>query len=169
MSLAQSLLPEFDQEMATTRRCLERVPEDKLDFKPDPRSTTLARLAGHVAELPGWTSITVNTEALDFATGDFKPTEMASRQQILATFDKIVAEARTALAGASDEHLMKPWSLKQDGAVLFTLPRIAVLRGMVMNHVIHHRGQLTVYLRMTGAKVPSVYGPSADEQFGASA
>lgn len=169
MSLAQSLLPEFDQEMATTRRCLERVPEDKLSYQPDPKSMTLARLAGHVAEMPGWGAVTVNTPALDFAKGDYKPTEMTSRTQILAAFDKIVAESRAAIAGASDEHLMQPWSLKQGDTVLFTLPRIGVLRSMVLNHTIHHRGQLSVYLRLTGAKVPSLYGPSADEQMAASA
>ncbi len=164
MSIAQSLLPEFDQEMATTRRILERVPEDKLDYRPDPKSMTLGRLAGHVAEMPGWGSVTVNTPALDFASGDYKPSEMTSREQILAAFDKTVAESRAAIAGASDQALMENWALKNNGQVLFEMPRIAVLRSMVMNHTIHHRGQLSVYLRLTGAKVPSLYGPSADEQ-----
>jgi uncharacterized damage-inducible protein DinB len=170
MSIAQTLLPEFDAEMATTRRCLERVPEDRLDYKPDPRSMSLGRLAGHVAEMPGWGSVTVNTDQLDFAKGEHQPIEMTSRAQILAAFDKIVADSRAALAGASDEHLMGPWSLKNGDTTLMTMPRIGVIRVFVMNHTIHHRGQLSVYLRSVGAKVPSIYGPSADEgMMGASA
>jgi uncharacterized damage-inducible protein DinB len=170
MSIAQSLLPEFDHEMATTRRCLERVPEDKLDYKPDPRSMSLGRLAGHVAEMPSWGSVTINRNELDFATGEFKPMEMTSKKQILEAFDKIVADSRAALASASDAHLMGDWSLKNGDMVLMTMPRIAVLRTFVMNHTIHHRGQLSVYLRSVGAKVPSIYGPSADEgTMGASA
>lgn len=169
MSMAQALLPEFDAEMATTRRCLERVPEDKLAFQPDPKSMSLARLAGHVAEMPGWGSLTVNTDELNFASGAFKPMEMKSRAQILESFDKIVADSRAALAGASDEHLMGPWSLKNGDMTLLTMPRIAVIRTFVMNHTIHHRGQLSVYLRSVGAMVPSIYGPSADEGMAASA
>jgi uncharacterized damage-inducible protein DinB len=163
MSIAQSLLPEFDQEMATTRRCLERVPEDQLSYKPDPKSMTLGRLAGHVAEMPGWGAITVTTPELDFAAGGYQPQEMQSRSQILAAFDKTVAESRKAIEGASDDVLMQPWTLRSGSNVLFTMPRAAVIRSMVMNHTIHHRGQLSVYLRATGAKVPSIYGPSADE------
>jgi len=163
MSIAQSLLPEFDQEMAQTRRTLERVPEDKLGYKPDPKSMSMGRLAGHVAEMPGWGAVTVNADSLDFAAGGYNPMEMTSRAQILAAFDKIVADTRAAIAGASDEHLMKPWSLKNGDTVLFTMPRIAVIRGMVMNHTIHHRGQLTVYFRLNGVPVPGLYGPSADE------
>jgi uncharacterized damage-inducible protein DinB len=163
MSIAQSLLPEFDAEMATTRRCLERVPEDRLDFKPDPKSMSLGRLAGHVAEMPSWGSITINTDELNFASGDFKPMEMTSKAQVLEAFDKIVAESRAALVSASDEHLMKSWSLKNGDMTLVTMPRVAVLRTFVMNHTIHHRGQLSVYLRLAGVMVPSIYGPSADE------
>jgi uncharacterized damage-inducible protein DinB len=169
MSIAQALLPEFDTEMATTRRCLERVPEDRLDYKPDPKSMSLGRLAGHVAEMPGWGSLTVNTDDLNFASGDFKPLEMTSRAQILEAFDKIVTDSRAALAGASDERLMGPWSLKNGDMTLMTMPRIAVIRTFVMNHTIHHRGQLSVYLRSAGALVPSIYGPSADEGMAASA
>ncbi len=170
MSIAQSLLPEFDAEMATTRRCLERVPEDRLDYKPDPKSMSLGRLAGHVAEMPSWGSVTINRDELDFAKGEFVPMEMTSRAQVLAAFDKIVAESRAALAGVSDAELMKPWSLKNGDQTLLTMPKIAVIRTFVMNHTIHHRGQLSVYLRSVGALVPSIYGPSADEgSMGASA
>ena len=169
MSIAQALLPEFDAEMATTRRCLDRVPEDRLDYKPDPKSMSLGRLAGHVAEMPAWGSMSVNTDELNFASGDYQPMEMTSHAQIMAAFDKIVADSRAALAGASDERLMGPWSLKNGEATLMTMPRIAVIRTFVMNHTIHHRGQLSVYLRSVGAMVPSIYGPSADEGMAASA
>ncbi len=163
MSIAQSLLPEFDHEMATTRRVLERVPEDKLSFKPDPKSMSLGRLAGHVAEMPSWGSVTICRDYLDLTSGEFEALEMKSRDQILAAFDKIVSGTRAALQTATDEQLMKPWSLKMGEKVLMTMPRIAVLRTFVMNHTIHHRGQLSVYLRLVGEKVPSIYGPSADE------
>jgi uncharacterized damage-inducible protein DinB len=170
MSIAQALLPEFDAEMATTRRCLERVPEDKLDYKPDPKSMSLGRLAGHVAEMAGWGSVTIDRDELDFGTGEFQPTTMTSRKQILEVFDKLVADSRASLAKVSDERLMGNWSLKNSGTTLMTMPRVAVLRTFVMNHPIHHRGQLSVYLRLVGEKVPSIYGPSADEgQMGASA
>ncbi|MEO8100648.1 MAG: DinB family protein [Acidobacteriota bacterium] len=169
MNIAQSLLPEFDQEMASTRTMLERVPEDKLSYKPDPKSMSLARLAGHVAEMPGWGAVTMTTDELDFASGDYKPQEMTSRAQILAAFDKTVAESRAAIAATSDERMLQPWSLKNAGTVLFTMPRVAVLRTMVMNHTIHHRGQLSVYLRVNGAKIPGMYGPSADEAMPATA
>jgi uncharacterized damage-inducible protein DinB len=169
MSIAQALLPEFDAEMATTRRCLERVPENRLDYKPDPKSMSLGRLAGHVAEMPSWGSVTVNSDALDFAKGEFTPMDMTSRAQILAAFDKIVADSRAALASATDERLMGPWSLKNGETTLMTMPRIGVIRTFVMNHTIHHRGQLSVYLRSVGALVPSIYGPSADEGMAASA
>lgn len=163
MSIAQSLLPEFDNEMATTRRVLERVPEDKLSFKPDPKSMSMGRLAGHVAEMPSWGSVTIGRDYLDLASGEFEALEMKSRDQVLTAFDKIVADTRAALQTATDEQLMQPWSLKMGEKVLLTMPRIAVLRTFVMNHTIHHRGQLSVYLRLVGEKVPSIYGPSADE------
>lgn len=169
MSIAQALLPEFDAEMATTRRCLERVPEDKLSFKPDERSMTLGRLAGHDAEMASWGSISIDRDQLDFAKGEFVPMEMTSRSETLAAFDKIVADSRAALQGVSDERLLGDWSLKNGDMTLVTMPRIAVIRTFVMNHTIHHRGQLSVYLRLVGEKVPSIYGPSADEGMAASA
>jgi uncharacterized damage-inducible protein DinB len=165
MSIAQSLLPEFDQEMANTRKCLERVPEDKLSYKPDPKSMTMGRLAGHVAEMPGWAVMTMDGDSLDISPAgqSYTPVEITSRAQLLAEFDKNIAAARAAIAGGSDAQMMQPWSLKAGGNVLFTMPRIAVLRSMVMNHVIHHRAQLTVYFRLNGVPVPGMYGPSADE------
>jgi len=166
MSIAQSLLPEFDHEMGQTRRMLERIPEDQLNFKPDPRSMTLARLAGHLGEMPLWALTTLDRTELDVTPSEssqFEALVATSRQQLLAAFDKNVAGARAAVAAASDQDLLTPWSLISSGKVRFTMPRVAVLRGMVMNHMVHHRGQLTVYFRLTGIPVPALYGPSADE------
>ena len=166
MSIAQSLLPEFDHEMANTRRTLERVPEDKLDWKPDPKSMALGRLAGHIAEMPGWGVMTLQTESLDVNPGGTRPFEpliAKSRAHVLAEFDKNVASTRAALEKVSDAELMKPWSLLSNGNVVMTMPRIGVLRAMMMNHVIHHRAQLGVYYRLNGVPVPALYGPSADE------
>ena len=163
MTIAQSMLPEFDQEMANTRKMLERLPEDKLEFKPDPKSMALGRLAGHVAEMPGWGVVTIAQEELDIKRGAFEPLVAKSRNQLLEAFDKNVKDTRLALSGASDEHLMKQWTLKFDGHTVFAMPRVAVLRNMVMNHTIHHRAQLGVYYRMNGVPIPGMYGPSADE------
>lgn len=168
MSIAQSLLPEFDQEMAGTRTTLERVPEDKFSYQPDPKSMTMGRLAAHVAEMPGWGVFAMKGDSLDLA-GDFKPFTPKNRAELLAGFDKNIAEARAAIAAGSDEAFMQPWSLKMGDQVLFTMPRIAVIRSMVMNHTIHHRAQLTVYFRLNGVPVPGLYGPSADEPMAASA
>jgi uncharacterized damage-inducible protein DinB len=163
MSIAQSLLPEFDHEMANTRRTLERIPEDKLSFKPDPKSMDLAHLAGHIAQLSGWGTMIMTTDSLNLEPNQFQPLIATSRQQLLGEFDKDVAAARKALESASDADYMKPWSLSFQGNEIFSMPRIGVVRSMVMNHVIHHRAQLTVYFRMTGVPVPALYGPSADE------
>lgn len=164
MSIAQSLLPEFDHEMANTRRTLERIPEDKLGFVPDPKSMPLGRLAGHITEMVHWGADTMQTDSLNIQPGDFTPLVATSRQQLLGEFDKNVAATRTALESASDTDYMKPWTLFFQGNVMFTMPRVGVIRSMVMNHIIHHRAQLTVYYRMTGVPVPGLYGPSADEQ-----
>jgi uncharacterized damage-inducible protein DinB len=166
MSISASLLPEFDMEMANTRKALERVPDDKLDWKPHQKSMSMGGLATHLANLPIWTVFTVNQDSLDLEPpggGSFRVEEKRSRREILEDFDKNVAAARDAVAGASDEELLKPWSLLKGGVTLMTLPKIAVLRSFVMNHVIHHRGQFTVYLRLNDVPVPSIYGPSADE------
>ncbi len=163
MSIAQGLLPEFDHEMANTRTTLERIPEDKLEWKPDPKSMSLGRLAGHIAEMPGWGAITLQTDSMDMVPGQYPPMVATSREQVLAELDKNVASAREALAGATDEELMKPWTLSVSGNPIFTMPKIGVIRAMVLNHVIHHRAQLTVYYRLNGVPVPALYGPSADE------
>jgi uncharacterized damage-inducible protein DinB len=163
MSLSQSLLPEFDHEMASTRRVLERVPAEKFSWLPHEKSMSFQRLAVHVAELPSWATMTLNTGELDFATTPYAPSKAESTQDLLTIFDKASSEARAALAGASDEELFKPWTLRNGEHVIFSLPKIAVLRTSVMNHLIHHRGQLTVYLRLNDIPVPGLYGPSADE------
>lgn len=163
MSLSAALLAEFDHEMANTRKTLERVPEDRLDFSPHDRSFDLLQLAGHIANIPSWTKTILTTSELD-VSGPFDRPSIESKSDILATFDQTLAEAREALSAASDEDLMVEWSLIMDGEPVFTMPRGAVLRSFVMNHNIHHRGQLTVYLRLVGAPVPALYGPSADEQ-----
>lgn len=167
MSLSQSLLPEFEHEMSNTRKTLERVPEDKLSWKPHPKSGSMGWLAGHLSHLPGWAVITIKQDSLDLSP-DGKPPqpqpEPTSQKELLATFDKNVDEARAALAGADDATLLKPWSLLLTRKVLMTMPKVACLRGFVMNHVIHHRAQLGVYLRLNDVPVPAMYGDSADEK-----
>lgn len=166
MSISASLLPELDQEMAGTRTTLERIPEDKFDFRPHPKSFPMIHLATHIANMISWGSITINQDSFDFApVGEepYKEHPAESVAALLEKFDKNLAEFRAALAGASDEVLLANWSLLSGGQVLFTMPRIAVLRSFLINHVIHHRAQLTVYLRMNDVPVPGLYGPSADE------
>ncbi len=162
MAIKDALLPEFDHEMATARKVIERVPEDKFAYKPHDKSMSMGRLASHIAEMPNWATSGITLDALDLASG-YKPFEAASNAELLAAFDKSVAGARAAIAGASDETFMKNWSLKNGDQTLMTMPKIAVVRTFVMNHVIHHRGQLSVYLRLNNVPVPSIYGPSADE------
>ena len=166
MALSQALLPEFDHEMANTRKTLERVPMDKFAWKPHEKSTTMGGLATHLANLPTWVMHTIEKDSLDVAPPGAPPLrtpQANSTAEVVETFDRNVAAARAALAGASDEHLVKPWSLLSGGKTVLTLPRIAVLRSFVMNHSIHHRAQLGVYLRLNDVPVPSIYGPSADE------
>jgi uncharacterized damage-inducible protein DinB len=166
MSIAQSLLPELDQEMAGTRKTLERIPEDKFEWRPHPKSSTMIALATHIATMVGWGAVTINTDSFDFAPPGGEPYQeipAASKAELLETFDKGLAEFREALAGASDEALMKDWSLLAGGQTLFTRPRVACLRDMILSHLIHHRAQLGVYLRLNDVPVPAIYGPSADE------
>jgi uncharacterized damage-inducible protein DinB len=166
MPISESLIYEFDHEMGNTRKILERVPEERLDFRPHPKSWTLIELATHVAYVPSWAAPTIEQDSLDFAPvgqPPYKNPVAKSRAELLEAFDKHVASARAAISGASDEHLMKPWTLLAGGHEIFTMPRTAVLRSFVMNHGIHHRAQLGLYLRMTDTPVPGMYGPSADE------
>lgn len=162
MAIRDSLLPELQQEMAVTRRTLERLPEDKFDYKPHPKSFSLGDLAQHLAQLPVWGSMTLKTTDLD-VSGPMPREPITTAAGILAKFDKNLADFTAALSAATDEALLAPWSLKSGAKIHFTMPRLAVIRGMVMNHTVHHRAQLGVYLRMLDVPVPSMYGPTADE------
>jgi uncharacterized damage-inducible protein DinB len=163
MTMSQALLPEFDNEMKLTRKSLERVPDDKFDFKPHAKSMAMGRLAAHLAELPAFATGIITTEGMNFDKGEYKPLTAANREEVLAAFDKNVATTREAIVGATDDHLRQSWHLIYKGQKLFEAPKIAALRAMALNHIIHHRGQLTVYLRLNDIAVPSIYGPSADE------
>lgn len=166
MSIGQSLIPEFDQEMQNTREVLERVPNDKWNWKPHDKSGTVGWLASHVATLPDWAAVTLRTTELDYAPVNgpaYEPPKITNQKELLAVFDQKAAEARAALAGASDSDFVQDWTLLAGGKTLFTMPRIACIRGFVMNHLIHHRAQLTVYFRLLNIPVPGLYGPSADE------
>ncbi|MBI4886867.1 MAG: DinB family protein [Acidobacteria bacterium] len=163
MAIVDALLPEFDREMTTTRTVLERVPEDKFDWKPHAKSFSLGALASHVAALPDWGTETLTRTAFDVGGDQRPPAAPASKQALLASFDRTAAAARAALAGKTDAELTAIWSLTRNGKTLFSMPRTTVLRSFVFSHLIHHRGQLTVYLRLLDVPVPSIYGPSADE------
>jgi uncharacterized damage-inducible protein DinB len=166
MTIGQSMLPEFDQEMQNTRKALERCPDANWNWKPHAKSGTLGWLAGHVATMVGWIPVTLTTQELDYAPVNgpgFQPPKIDNRKELLAEFDKNVAESRSALASISDAEMMKNWKLLAGGQEIFTMPRAACIRGMVLNHHIHHRAQLTVYYRLLGIPVPGLYGPSADE------
>src|SRR5256712_4008207 len=166
MKLSELFLPEFDQEMTTARKTLERIPEDKLSWKPHEKSMPLNRLAGHIAELAGWAVPLIEQESLDFRPPGqpaFQPTIATSQKQVLEIFDKNREASRRSISRTGDEHLMKTWSLLSGGKTILSLPRFSVLRTFCINHIIHHRAQLGVYLRLNNIPVPSVYGPSADE------
>jgi uncharacterized damage-inducible protein DinB len=167
MKISETLLPEFDQEMANTRKVLERVPNDKLTWKPHPKSFTFIALATHIAMMAEWTKITMQQDAFDYAPPDgpaFVSPSFGSSQELVQAFDKGVAEARAAIAAADDSKFLAPWTLMEGGKAMFTMPRVGVIRSFVMNHIIHHRAQLGMYLRLNDIPVPGMYGPTADEQ-----
>jgi uncharacterized damage-inducible protein DinB len=166
MAIRDALLPEFDHEMATTRRLLERVPDEHFAWKPHEKSMSLGELAGHIANLPMWCSATLQHTVLDLDTfgEDVSLRAPASRTAMLEEFDARVSAARAALAASSDPEMLTPWTLKKGSQEFFTMPRISAVRSFVMNHLIHHRGQLSVYLRLQNVPLPSIYGPTADEQ-----
>ena len=163
MGFADTFVPEFDQEMATTRRALERVPTDKGAWKPHTKSFPLGHLAQLIASMPGWIHTMVTTTELDLSKGSGYSLE--STEALVARFDKLVAEARAALLAAKESDLDVAWSLKHGDHVLLTMPRRDNIRS-TLNHLIHHRGQLSVYLRLVDVPVPSMYGPTADEPWG---
>lgn len=166
MSFTQSILPEFDQEMASTRKVLERVPDDKLDWQPHPKSHTIGWNANHLSELPSWVHATLTKTELDIAPPGgprYQSPNARTRQQILETFDTNVASARQLLAAAKDEDVDVLWTLAKGGQKIFSMPRRAVIRNFVLNHMVHHRAILCVYLRLNDIPVPGMYGPSGDE------
>ena len=166
MAINQAFLGEFDYEMASARKSIERVPDDKFDWKPHSKSMTMGELAGHIAMIPSWAKMTLETPQFDVNPPGGQPVQqpqLKTRAEVLAFFDQGVPAARAAIAAASDETMMQPWTLLSGGKTVFSMPRVAVLRSMIMNHMIHHRAQLGVYLRMNDIPVPAIYGPSADE------
>ena len=166
MSISAALLPEFDHETQVTRTCLERIPGDKLGWKPHEKSMSLGKLGSHLASVLSWMPMTIEQSEFDVAPpgGEpFSPPQYTSVEEMLGAFDQGVAAARAALEKASDETLMAQWSLKKGGVTLFSMPRVACLRSFIFNHSVHHRGQLSVYLRLNDVPVPQIYGPSADE------
>jgi len=162
MSIINMLSKELEQESKTTRKMLERVPTEKLEWQPHTKSMTIKRLATHIAELPTWIPMTLNTSELDFATSPYKPAEIKSNKDLMEYFEKSLSEGREALKKAKEEDLAKPWTLRNGDQIYSTLPKGEVLR-MVFSQIIHHRAQLGVYLRLLDIPIPGSYGPSADE------
>jgi uncharacterized damage-inducible protein DinB len=166
MGISDSFLAELNQESQGTRTTLERVPEDQLGWRPHAKSMTMGELATHLANVGSWTAITVKQDSFDMEPPGEAPKRqepLTSRKAILELFEKNLAESREALAGASDEDLQKPWTLLMKGQRLLTMPKTAVLRSFILNHAVHHRAQLGVYLRLLDVPVPAIYGSSADE------
>lgn len=162
MSLRDGLLAEFDHEIGTTRRLLERLPDDRLSWKPHPKSMSLGGLATHLSNLPNWGSTILNDAGFDLAAAPPHIEEKTARADILASFDAAAAQARTSIV-KTDAALAAPWSLKRGGQQIFTMPRATAFRTFVLYHLVHHRGQLSVYLRLNDVAVPAMYGPTADE------
>ena len=166
MPISELLLPEFDEEIKKTRTTLERVPADKPDFAPHPKSMPLGKLAPHVAQLAGFGLTILTTPGLDFSTSSFKPLPMESAAQLVKAFDEGAAKVRSALAGLPDEAWKQNWKLSFGGKTIFEGNRFLAYRQMFLNHLVHHRAQLGVYLRLNGQPVPAIYGPSADDTMG---
>lgn len=162
-SIASTLIAEMEQEAKVARTVLERVPADKFDWKPHEKSMTFGKLAVHVAEMFGWTPATLQQPELDFSKMDYKPFEPKTTNELVEYLDKTVGEAIETLKNTSDEVFAEDWTMRNGEQVYFTMPKAVVMRSFVMNHIIHHRGQLSVYLRLNDIPVPSIYGPSADE------
>lgn len=162
MALKDTLLAEFDHEMGTTRRLLERIPDEKFEWKPHEKSMSLGGLATHLSNLPNWGTTILNDVSYDLAAGPPNLAQAASRSDVLSHFDAAAARTRTAL-DKTDAELVAQWKLKRGDQELFSLPRSVAFRTFVLYHVVHHRGQLSVYLRLNDVPVPAIYGPTADE------
>jgi len=164
MSMIDSIAAEFAHEAGITRRVLERAPEGQFGWKPHEKSMTVGRLSSHLAEIPQWLGVILNQDEFEVDPETYKPFEASSQSELLEKFESSVRDGEEAMKGVSDEHLVGLWKMKTGGKVTLEMPRVAVVRGFVLNHLIHHRGQLSVYLRLTGQSVPAIYGPSADEK-----
>jgi uncharacterized damage-inducible protein DinB len=167
MSIAESMLPEFDHETATTRTLLERVPEAKADWMPHVKSYSLGQLAIHIATLPQWTPVALKQTEFDTnppGGSKYAPPAFESLARMLTTYDEGVKAARAMLAATTDAEFMVPWTLKSGGRTVFSMPRAGVFRSFILNHSVHHRGQLSVYLRLCDVPLPNIYGPTADTQ-----
>ncbi len=163
MPLNESLIAELQMEAASTRKMIERVPEKSFGWKPHEKSMTLGRLAYHISENPEWVSVTIDKDEIDFAAKEYVEKEAKTTAELLKVFDDSLAEAVECLKNASDEKFLGNWTMRNGEQVYFTMPKLAVLRSFVLNHIIHHRGQLSVYLRMLDVPLPQIYGPTADE------
>ncbi len=163
MNLIDPVLSELSHEAATTRKLLDRVPQPHLAWKPHEKSMTLGRLATHIAEIPGWVSGIVDKDELDIGASGYTPPKIESVAEILAMFDRNIAAATDTLKRQSNDRLLANWRFKKNGQLMFEMPRLAMIRSLLMNHLIHHRGQLSVYLRLQNVPLPSIYGPTADE------
>ena len=166
MRICELLLPEFDEEMKKTRTTLERVPTDKPEFAPHPKSMPLGKLAPHVAQLAAFGATILTTPELDFSKGSYKPLPLESAAQLVRVFEEGVDKARSALASLPEDAWTQNWKLSFSGNAIFNGTRFLAYRRMFLNHIVHHRAQLGVYLRLNGQPVPSIYGPSADETLG---
>lgn len=163
MNLIDPILAELAHEGATTRRLLERLPQDRLGWQPHQKSMTLGRLATHIAEIPGWVGSIVEKDEFDLGASGYVPPTLGSVAEIIAMFDKSVAMATETLKRQSNDRLLAKWQLKKNGKLVVEMPRLGMIRSFLMNHLIHHRGQLSVYLRLQNVPLPSIYGPTADE------
>lgn len=164
MSLNQPLISEIKHEAANTRKILERIPMENAEWRPHTKSTTIGRLATHVAELPGWITMIANTDSMNFGNGNYKSPTASNREELLAIFDKNVDDAVKSLEGMTEDHMKESWALLNGDRKIFEQPKAAVIRSFSMNHMLHHRAQLSVYLRLNDIPVPGMYGPSADEK-----
>jgi uncharacterized damage-inducible protein DinB len=163
LTTKDTLLPEFDQETAATRRLLERLPEASFGWRPHDRSFDLGGLATHLAQIPHWGVAILKHDAYDLAAARPASTALTSVAAVLDRFDRHVAEVRGAIVAAPEGHLLAPWALRRGSQLILSVPRIAALRSFVVHHTVHHRGQMTVYLRLLGVPLPPLYGPTADE------
>ena len=163
MNLIDPVLAELTHEAATTRRLLERLPQDRFAWRPHEKSMPLGRLATHIAEIPGWVATIVNPDEFDIGTSGNAPVTANTGAEVLAMFDRNIAQATSTFKTQTNERLLATWRLKKNGKVVVEMPRLGVIRSLLLNHLIHHRGQLSVYLRLQNVPIPSIYGPSADE------